>query len=107
MSVTLTLMPSPIIRRMAGRPSIVAGILIITLGRSTRRRSSRAADSVPAVSRAKVGETSTETNPSRPSVAVWSGAKASQAARMSSTTMVQYAGSTPAPAAMRPANCSS
>ncbi len=66
MSVTLMLRPSPIICRMAGTPSGVAGILTNTLGRSMRAWRSRAMATVAAVSWARAGATSTETNPSSP-----------------------------------------
>ena len=54
-SVTLTLMPSAIAAVMAGSPSLVAGILISTLGRSTALHSARAEAMVPSVSLARVG----------------------------------------------------
>ena len=62
----MTFLPSAIISRIAGRPSWVAGILIITFGREIRSWSNRAADKVPVVSWAKEGSTSTLTNPSEP-----------------------------------------
>ena len=46
----------------AGTPASVAGILIITLGRSTRPQYWRACSSVPAVSWASRGATSSETS---------------------------------------------
>ena len=64
--VTLMLRPSPIIWRMAGTPSGVAGILTSTLGRSMRVCRPRAAAMVPSVSWARAGATSTETKPSAP-----------------------------------------
>ena len=64
--MTLTLTPSAIIAAMAGRPASVAGILIMTLGRSQRCQSSRAIRFVPSVSQAKAGETSILTYPSSP-----------------------------------------
>ena len=67
-SVTLTLMPSARVAVIAGRPSIVAGILISTLGRSTILASSWAWATVPAVSWARPGSTSMDTRPSTPSV---------------------------------------
>ena len=45
-SVTLTLIPSAVARRIASTPAGVAGILIIAFGRSTRAQSSRAAATV-------------------------------------------------------------
>ena len=49
---------------MAGRPSLVAGILISTLGRSTAAHSAWAEAMVPSVSLARSGSTSIETRPS-------------------------------------------
>ena len=57
----LTLIPSVRRVRMAGRPAGVAGTLIITLGRATDFQSRRASSSVPAVSLARSGATSSET----------------------------------------------
>ena len=53
---------------MAGMPSCVAGILIMTFGRPTWPWSSAAWRTVSSVSWARSGETSSETNPSRPPV---------------------------------------
>ena len=61
--------PSVSICRMAGKPSFVPGILIKTFGRFTAAKSLRASPMVPAVSRARVGETSKLTKPSAPPVA--------------------------------------
>ncbi len=69
MSVTLTLIPSPSASVIAGAPSVVAGILISRLGRSTSDHSSRAAAMVASVSKARSGATSIDTRPSTPSVA--------------------------------------
>ncbi len=66
--MTLMFTPSPSIVRIAGRPSRVAGILTITLGRAARAKRSRAIAIVPCVSRASFGETSMLTNPSAPLV---------------------------------------
>ena len=55
---------------MAGSPASVAGILIITLGRSTVFHKSRALVTVASVSKASRGSTSMDTRPSRPAVAV-------------------------------------
>ena len=52
------LIPSAIERRMAGMPSGVAGILIMTFGRSSACQSRLASATVPSVSRASSGETS-------------------------------------------------
>ncbi len=57
-SVTLTLIPSPMSVLMAGTPAGVAGTLIITLGRSSVAKSRRASSTVPSVSWASVGLTS-------------------------------------------------
>jgi hypothetical protein len=57
-------MPSLIACVIAGRPSAVAGILIIALGRWTVVHSERAASIVFSVSRASRGSTSIETRPS-------------------------------------------
>ena len=65
-SVTLTLIPSYNACSIAGTPSGVPGILIITFGRSTRFQNERTCSSVPSVSCARSGATSSETNPSRP-----------------------------------------
>ena len=51
---------------IAGMPSRVPGILIMTLGRSTRFQSDLAMATVPAVSLASNGETSRLTKPSLP-----------------------------------------
>ena len=64
MSVTFTLMPAPMAAVMAPSPSTVAGILIITLGRSTLAQSALASVIVSSVSRAAPGVTSIETRPS-------------------------------------------
>ena len=56
--MTLMFTPSPIICRMAGSPGGVAGILTMTLGRSARRKRSRAMAIVASVSSATRGETS-------------------------------------------------
>jgi len=65
-SVTLTLIPSEIAVRIAGRPSRVAGILMKRFGRSTVAHSLRADSTVACVSRAMRGSTSIDTLPSRP-----------------------------------------
>jgi hypothetical protein len=49
-SVTFTLIPSYSACSMAGTPSGVPGILIITLARSTRCQNERTCSSVPSVS---------------------------------------------------------
>jgi len=69
MSVTLTLMPLPITSVIAGRPALVAGILISVLGRSTSHASCFASATVAVVSCARRGSTSMETRPSWPFVA--------------------------------------
>jgi hypothetical protein len=55
--------------RIAESPSEVAGIFTIRFGRSTRAHSRSASATEPSVSWARRGETSSETNPSAPSVA--------------------------------------
>ena len=62
--MTLTLIPASSVAAIAGMPSAVAGILIITFGRSSRAQSSLACAIVPSVSCARSGETSTDTKPS-------------------------------------------
>lgn len=52
-SVTFTLMPSAVSCSMAESPSVVAGTLIMTFGRSSVRHSRRASSTVPAVSCAR------------------------------------------------------
>ena len=69
-SVTLTGTPVKIASSMAGRPSLVPGILMNRLGRPARADSSLAAAIVPAVSRASNGDTSSDTHPSTPFVRV-------------------------------------
>ena len=69
-SVTLIGTPAKIASSMAGRPSLVPGILMKRLGRPARTWSSLAAATVPIVSFASTGETSSDTQPSRPFV--WS-----------------------------------
>jgi hypothetical protein len=66
--VTLTLMPAPIVSVMASRPSMVAGILMRALGRSTLAQSCLAWAMVAAASWAKPGSTSIDTRPSKPFV---------------------------------------
>ena len=84
MSVTFTQVPSAISVRTAGRPSAVAGTLIITFGRATAAWSRRASSTVPAVSCASRGLTSMLTRPSRPPLLSNTGRSASQAACTSS-----------------------
>ena len=66
-NVTFTLMPAASVAVIAGSPSRVAGILIITFGRASRSHNSCACAIVPSVSWARSGDTSTDTNPSAPS----------------------------------------
>ncbi len=72
-------MPSAIASSIAGTPSSVPGILIITFGRSTRFHSSRACSSVFCVSWASDGSTSSETKPSAPPACSQTGRSTSQA----------------------------
>ena len=81
--------PSAIIVRIAGTPSAVAGIFTIRLRRWIVRQRSRAATTVPSVSWASAGATSTETNPSSPSLASYTGRNTSSAPRMSWVTIAQ------------------
>ena len=67
-SVTLIGTPAKIDSSMAGRPSLVPGILMKRLGRSARAWSSLAAATVRDVSWASSGETSSDTQPSTPRV---------------------------------------
>ena len=62
-------MPAPIAAVIASRPSMVAGILIITLGRSTLSHSAWACSIVRSVSWARSGATSIDTRPSYPPLA--------------------------------------
>ncbi len=66
MRVMLMLMPAAMLSSMAGMPSGVAGILIMTFGRPSRAKRRFAAAAVPAVSRARMGETSRLQKPSPP-----------------------------------------
>jgi hypothetical protein len=67
-SVTLTGTPAKIASSMAGTPSFVPGILMKRFGRPARANSSLAAASVLAVSWARSGDTSSDTQPSTPAV---------------------------------------
>ena len=84
MSVTFTLIPAAISAVIAGRPSTVAGTLIITFGRSMIAHNSLPAAIVPWVSRARRGSTSILTRPSKPLLLENIGANKSQAWRTSS-----------------------
>ena len=97
MSVTLTLIPSEMSARKAGIPSGVAGTLIIALGLSSAANSRRASETVPAVSRARCGLTSSDAKPSAPPVESYTGRRMSAAARMSSiaSASTSAAGSMP------------
>jgi len=57
-SVTLTLIPSAVTRRIASTPAGVAGILIMAFVRSRRDHRSRAAATVASASSASAGATS-------------------------------------------------
>ena len=83
-SVTLTGMPLAIVSSIAGRPSLVAGILISTFGRSIRPCRRAASSIVAWVSCARFGSTSSETQPSLPLPSSQTLRSSSQAARMSS-----------------------
>jgi hypothetical protein len=105
-SVTLTLMPSASTRVIAGRPSGVAGILIIRLGRSTVFHRSTASVTVASVSWALPGSTSSETRPSLPPVDCHTLRNTSQARRTSSVVSSRIASSTEAPWAASPSSSS-
>ena len=62
------LWPLEIWSKIAGNPSLVAGIFTITFGRRQRSRRSSAIRIVPRVLLASVGATSMLTNPSLPFV---------------------------------------
>ena len=62
------LWPSYSISSMAGMPALVAGILTMRLGRSTRFQMSRTISWVPSVSCASDASTSIDTRPSTWSV---------------------------------------
>jgi hypothetical protein len=68
---------------MACSPSSVPGIFTNTFGRAALRWSSFAWVTVAAPSWASSGETSIDTNPSKPAVRWWTGAKTSAARTMS------------------------
>ena len=87
-------MPLPMTSVMAGSPADVAGILIMTFGRSTASESSTACVTVAAVSWARPGSTSRETRPSTPSVARWTSASTSQASRTSEVVRARTTEST-------------
>src|SRR5665213_106040 len=82
--VTLTGTPAKIASSMAGRPSLVPGILMKRLGRSARACRVLAAARVAAVLRASRGETSKDTQPSTRSVWSWIGRNKSAACCRSS-----------------------
>jgi len=64
----LTATPAKIASSMAGKPSVVPGILMNRLGRPARAESSLAAAMVLAVLCASSGDTSSDTHPSTPFV---------------------------------------
>jgi hypothetical protein len=77
-------MPSARLAVIAGSPAIVAGILMNRFGRSTIHHSALASAAVlPPVSIAIRGSTSSDTRPSTPPVASYTGRSTSQAQRMS------------------------
>ncbi len=81
------LMPAAVACLIAGMPSGFAGILMKRFGRSTAPQNRFASWTVAFVSRAMYGDTSSETNPSRPCRRSNRGRSASQAERTSSTAM--------------------
>ncbi len=83
-SVTLTLIPSDRHCVIAGRPCRVAGILMNRFGRSASHHSARASAMVlPGSSVAILGSASSDTQPSTPPVASYTGRSTSHAQRMS------------------------
>ena len=90
-------MPAAISAVIAGKPSIVAGTLIITLGRSMIDHSSFPAAIVPSVSRARRGSTSILTRPSKPLLLEKIGENKSHAWRTSSVVSFFTTSSTVAP----------
>ncbi|SKU40250.1 Uncharacterised protein [Mycobacteroides abscessus subsp. abscessus] len=105
--VTFTEIPSAITAVIAGRPALVAGILINRFGRSTIFHSSIACRIVLSVSWARRGSTSMETRPSTPPEASYCAASTSHAARTSSVVAVRIAESTSAPRSANSAICAS
>src|SRR5690349_12937119 len=100
-------MPRPMTSVIAGRPAFVAGILIITFGRSTSQESCLASATVAPVLWARRGSTSMETRPSRPAVASYTGRRMSAAARTSAVVIIRTASSTVTPRSARSPSCSS
>ena len=96
--VTLTGMPRAMLSSIAPSPSGVPGILMKTFGRSTAACRRCAASLVASVSKAMRGETSSEAQPSTPSVRSQTGRSRSAAARMSSMAMSKNRSSSPRPA---------
>ncbi|CFS10246.1 Uncharacterised protein [Mycobacterium tuberculosis] len=84
---------------MAGRPALVAGILMKRFGRSTIFHSSIACWIVFSVSCASRGSTSIDTRPSTPSESSHWGTSTSHALRTSSVVTVRMVASTSAPRA--------
>ena len=76
-------MPAAVAAVIDGKPSFEAGILIITLGRSTSHHSALASAVVLVVSWAMRGSTSMETRPSLPWLWSYCGRSTSHAQRMS------------------------
>ena len=105
-SVTLTEIPCAVAAVIAGSPSLVAGILISALRRSTARHSSWADAIVASVSWARSGSTSIETRPSAGFVSC-TGARTSQASRTSSVVSSKMTRSVVAPSATSLRTCSS
>lgn len=103
--MTLTLMPRPITSVMAGRPPMVAGILISVLGRSTSQASCLASATVGLVWCARRGSTSMDTRPSWPPVASKTGRRMSAASRTSAVVIMRMASSTVTPREARSESC--
>ena len=85
MSVTLIERPAAIESSIAPSPGTVAGIFTKRFGRSTSSVRSFACSKVASRSYARSGSTSSETNPSTPSVRSQTGRRRSHARLMSST----------------------
>ena len=98
--MTLTGTPAKIAASIAGNPSAVPGILMKRLGLPPRRCRSRAAASVLLVSCASSGETSSDTQPSTPSVRAKTGWNSSAARVRSASASSKNSSSADSPAAL-------
>jgi len=75
--------PAAVAAAIEGMPAWVAGILMSAFGRSSNHHKALASAVVLSVSLAMRGSTSSETRPSMPSVASYTGRRTSQPQRMS------------------------